>query len=136
MADGEGVYPREEEFWRELKVFNEDKDRINQTKLDKRRTVDAICSQLMIKGDIKECILTEAMRLDARKLNYCGGLRALAIGLIARFVNFERKRKCENFGYEDRIQNDEDFRQLADKLDVDTHEAVNKVKEQLFSVWR
>jgi len=117
-------------FWKEMDYLNEDKGRIDYTRKDKKNVVDAICSQFRLTKSMKEHVIQTAVELDGRKFNYTGGLRALAIGTIAYFIN-QRRQAQPDFEYENRIENDEGFRQFAEKLDVDMYEAVSAVKKAM-----
>lgn len=112
-------------FWEELNYYQEDKDRINQELKDKVNVTDAVCSQLRLNDRIREKAKELVRDVDGRKMNDIGGLRAVAMGAIAYADNTVRQR-ISDFEYGDRIQNEEEFRRLGEKLGVEVTEAVTR----------
>jgi len=126
----DGRSEKEKKFWEEMDYLNEDKGRLDRTRKDKRSVVSSLCSRLRLGKRMKEHIVETADRINAKKVNYVGGIRAVAIGTIAYFVN-QRRQRQPGFKYEDRIENDEEFNQLAERLDVEMYDAISGVQRAI-----
>jgi len=124
----------ESEFWEEISDANEDTFRRDRTEEDKVKVAGTLASKLRLGEHQKEAVVNFAERLDAREVGCYGGIRALALGIIAIVVNRRRQQKVDGFEYEDRIQNDEEFVELAESVDVskeDLIESTKKVKQMI-----
>lgn len=124
---------RESDFWRELKWLDNDRGRVDRTKEDKVKVAESVASSLKLKTHEKEKIRRRVRSLNGKEVGWYGGIRALALGVIAYVVN-NRRVKQEGFGLKDRIQYDEEFIQLSEKIGVserEMHEARKKVKQMM-----
>jgi hypothetical protein len=119
---------RESDFWEEVKWLDSDRGRANRTQNDKVNVAEAVASRLKLKNHEIEEIRRRARNLNAQEVGCYGGIRALALGVIAYVVN-KRREERGNFKLEDRIQNEEEFIQLSENIGVSEDELCETSKK-------
>ncbi len=122
-------------YWERLSLLDDGEGRWvensnKKNKEFKKKTIGCVIGKLRLPKNQRELSVEVATRQDARKYNSYGGLEALALAGACCVVNWYRER-YDSFEYEDRVENDEEFRTLVERLDVDIVGARKKLKKEI-----
>ena len=122
--------------WKRLQ--NRDKNNLNNdgkaTWLMKYDEVSALVSKLRLSDGQENEIVAVTMTTDASPYSSYGGVRALALAVAVDVVNRVRQR-YDSFELGDRLEEDDRFKELAERNDVDITPAKKKYKRRMRE-WR
>lgn len=125
----EDMPPEDRGHWRWLKKRDhgwKDSD-CKASRRAKFDTVMAIISKLRLPDCQERSAADLAMSIDARKFSSYGGTPALALAAASISVNKSRQ-EYPDFTLPDKVEEDEEFQQLLERLDVDFVDARKKLK--------
>jgi hypothetical protein len=127
------VPPEKRRYWRRLKRRDEGwySDNGKRTWIAKRMEISAVVSKLGIPKYQKKMIVALSMKENASEYNHYGGRPSLALAVAVYVVNRERQQ-YEHFEYEDRIEEDECFKGLVERNDIDIVPAKKKYKKKMW----
>jgi len=125
------VPDEERRYWKRLKMRDEGwySDNGRRTWITKYREMSAIISKLRLpKYQEKEAVALSMVE-NASAYSYYGGRPALALAVAVHVVNRERQR-YDYFKFGDRLENDERFKEVVKRNDIDIMGAKRKYKRK------
>jgi hypothetical protein len=118
-------------YWEKLQ--NIDENKLNNdgqaSWRDKYNRVSALISKLRLPDAYENEIVATVMSIDASPYSSYGGSLALALAVAVDVVNGVRQR-YEQFEFGDRLEDDERFKELAERNGIDAIPAKKKYKRE------